>query len=249
VALVDKQGARLFHFHLGELSEQKGTRGEEVRRTKRGGGSQAPGRRGGTAGQTRYVEELTERNLKEAARVAARFFKDRRVRRVMIGGTDETVALFRQQLPKAWQSLVVGTFPIEATAGHSQVWAKAMEGVQQAEREAERKLVEAVITAAAKGKEGVLGLEGVLNAAHAGQVQSLLISEGFRAPGFRCSGCGYLTGKHAAKCPFCGQGFERIDDAVELAVRRVMADGGEVEVVPGNRKLDQAGKIAALLRY
>jgi peptide subunit release factor 1 (eRF1) len=249
VALVDKQGARLFHFHLGELREQEGTRGEEVRRTKRGGGSQAPGRRGGTAGQTRYVEELTERNLKEAARVAARFFKDRQVRRVMIGGTDENAALFRQQLPKAWQSLVVGSFPIEATARHSQVWAKAMEGAQRAEHEAERKLVEAVITAAAKGKEGVLGLEGVLNAAHAGQVQTLLISEGFRAPGFRCGGCGYLTGEHAAKCPFCGSDFERIDDAVELAVRKVMTDGGEVEVVLGNRKLDQAGKIAALLRY
>lgn len=249
VALVDKEGARLFHFHLGELSEEEGARGEEVRRTKRGGGSQAPGRRGGTAGQTRHVEELTDRNLKEAARTAARFFKEHHVRRVMIGGTDENVALFRQHLPKTWQSLVVGTFAIRGTAGHPQVWAKAMEGVQRAEREAERKLIGAVITAAAKGKEGVLGLDGALNAAHAGQIQTLLISEGFRAPGFRCRGCGYLTGKRMESCPFCGQSFEMIDDAVELAVRKVMADGGEVEVVPGNAQLDRAGRIGALLRY
>lgn len=249
VALVDKQGARLFHFHLGELREQEGAVGEEVRRTKRGGGSQAPGRRGGTAGQTRYAEELAERNLKEAARVAARFFKENRVRRVLIGGTDENVALFRQYLPKAWQSLIVGTFPIERVAGHSHVLAKAMEGVRQAEREAERKLIEAVVTAAAKGKGGVLGLDGALSAAHAGQIQTLLISEGFRAPGYRCRGCGFLTTQRLASCPFCGRDFERIEDAVELAVRKVMADGGEVEVVPGNPQLDRAGRIAALLRY
>ncbi len=65
VALVDKQGARLFYFHLGELMEKEGVVGEEVRRTKRGGGSQATGRRGGVAGKTNYVEELADRNIKE----------------------------------------------------------------------------------------------------------------------------------------------------------------------------------------
>jgi peptide chain release factor subunit 1 len=44
VALVNQQGARLFFFHLGELREQEGTVGESVRKTKRGGGSSAPGR-------------------------------------------------------------------------------------------------------------------------------------------------------------------------------------------------------------
>lgn len=249
VALVDKQGARLFHFHLGQLREQEGTRGEEVRRTKRGGGSQTPGRRGGTAGQTRYQEEIAERNLKEAARVAARFFQENRVRRVIIGGTDENVALFRAHLPKAWQSLVLQTFPIESTAGHAQVLAKAMEGVLQTERESERKLVEAVITASAKGREGVVGLDEALAAAHAGRVQTLLISEGFRAPGYRCRGCGYLTGTRRTSCPFCGRDFEQIEDAVELAVRKAMADGADVEVVVDNPQLDQAGRIGALLRY
>jgi peptide subunit release factor 1 (eRF1) len=249
VILVDKEGARLFHFDLGELREQEGARGEEVRRTKRGGGSTAPGRRGGSAGQTRYVEEVAERNLKDAARVAARFFKENRVRRVLIGGTDENVALFRQQLPKSWQSLVVGSFPITRTAGHPQVLAKAMERAQRAEREAERRLIEAVVTAAAKGKQGVLGLDDVLTAVHAGQVQTLLITEGLRAPGYRCRGCGYLTAQKAASCPFCGRDFERIEDAVELVVRKVMAGGADVEVVPGNPKLERAGRIAALLRY
>lgn len=249
VVLVDKQGARLFHFHLGQLTEQEGTLGETVRRTKRGGGSTAPGRRGGTAGQTRYAEEVAERNLKEAARFAARFFKDRRVRRVLIGGTEENVSLFQSQLPKAWQSLVVGTFPMEMTAGHAQVLARAMDLVQQAERESEARQVQAVITAAAKGREGVVGLDETLSAAHEGRVQTLVLSDGFRAPGYRCQGCGFLTVQVLERCPFCGRDFERLDDAVEMVVRKVMADGGEVEVVRGSAELDRVGRIGALLRY
>lgn len=71
VALVDKQGARLFYFHLGELREQEGVVGETVRHTKRGGGSQAQGRRGGVAGKTNYVEEVADRNIKAPTETSA----------------------------------------------------------------------------------------------------------------------------------------------------------------------------------
>ena len=42
LAVVDKIDAQLFYFHLGEILEGKEIVGESVRRTKRGGGSQAP---------------------------------------------------------------------------------------------------------------------------------------------------------------------------------------------------------------
>ena len=35
VILVDRQGARVFHFHLGELVEQEGVLGTLVKHTKR----------------------------------------------------------------------------------------------------------------------------------------------------------------------------------------------------------------------
>jgi peptide subunit release factor 1 (eRF1) len=249
VALVDKQGARLFHFHLGQLGEQQGTTGEAVRHTKHGGGSQALGRRGGTAGQTRYTEEVAERNLKESARVMADFFSEQRVRRVLIGGTDANVARFIDLLPKTWRSLVMGTFPIEMTAGHAQVMEKAMAVAQKAVKKKEALLVSAVITAAAKGREGVIRLDDTLGAVHAGQVQTLIISEGHRAPGYRCRGCGYLTAQAIEICPFCGNAIEKIEDAIEMAVRKVFSNGGEVEVIHDNTELEEAGGIGALLRY
>lgn len=249
VCLVDRQGARLFHFHVGQLWEEKGTIGESVRHTKRGGGSQAPGRRGGVAGQTRYSEEVVERNLKEAAKFASRFFQDRRTRRVLVGGTESNVARFVEALPKKWRSLVVGTFPIEMTAGHSEVLDRAMEVARQAEHKKEAQLVKAVITAAAKGREGVVRLDDTLSAVHSGRVQTLVLQDGFRAAGYRCKGCDYLTAQELGQCPFCGSEIERIRDAVELIVRKVMQDGGDVVVVRDNADLEQAGKIGGLMRY
>jgi peptide chain release factor subunit 1 len=249
VALVDKQGARLFYFHLGELREQEGVLGESVRHTKRGGGSQAPGRRGGSAGQTNYVEEVAERNIKDSAEFASRFFAENNVRRILLGGTEDNLSVFRAQLPKTWQSLVVGTFPMSMTASQNEVLERAMEVGQEAEKRREAKLAETVVTNAAKGRAGVVRLEDTLGAVHQGRVQTLVIQEGLRLPGFRCQGCGYITSKEMGACPFCGGHFEDIPDAVELAVYRVMQSGGEVEVLHDNSVLCDYECIGALLRY
>lgn len=249
VAVVDKQGARFFHFHLGQLQEKEDTLGEAVRHTKRGGGSQAQGRRGGLAGGARAADEQADRNIREAAQAASAFFGAVRVRRVLIGGTEENVARFSALLPKKWQSLIVGSFPIGSAAGHIQILDKAMEVANEAEVERERRLVESVVTAAAKGREGVIELEDTLAALNAGKVQTLIVSEGYRAPGYRCRGCGYLTARPLSECPFCGNQFSEIEDAVEMAVRKIMEEGGDVEVVHGSPLLEQAGRIGGQLRY
>lgn len=248
VALVDQRSARFFHFHMGTLEEGQGFEGEEIRRTKVGG-SQIPGGRGSASPAAYYVSEVADRNLKEAARTAARFFKEKNVRRVLVGGTDETVPQFIDELPKQWRSLIVGTFSIEMNTGATQVQEQAMAVARQAERKKEARLVQQIVTAAAKGGEGVVGLDETLGAVHDGRVQTLAISEGFRAPGYRCRGCLYISGFELEACPFCGGEFETIEDAVELAVYKVIKSGGEVEVMRDNPTLEKAGRIAALLRY
>jgi len=249
VVLVDKQGARLFYFHLGELREQEGVVGEVVKHTKRGGASTIPGRRGGMAGMTRHEDEVVERNLKDCVVFATHFFEENHVRRILIGGSDDNVAQFRSLLPKAWQSLVVGSFPMSMASSQTDVMAKAMQCGMEAELHREARQVEIVITAAAKGSGGVVGLEHTLNAIRDGRVQVLLVSEGYRQSGFRCKGCGAMTVVGLEKCAFCGEALEKIADGVELAVRAVMQAGGEVNIVHANPVLDRAGKIGAILRY
>ncbi len=249
VVLVDKQGARLFSFHLGELKEQEGILGESIRHTKRGGASAKPGMRGGMVGQTRYQDEVTERNMRQVANFASHFFTDHNVRRVLIGGTDENIALLRPLLSKSWQSLIVGTFPMSMTAGKEEVLEKTMQIGKQAEFLREDQLLKKLVTGTAKERKGVLTLDDTLGAVHDGRVQALVIQDGFRAEGYQCQGCGYLTAHELEACPFCGAKFSQIPDAVEMAVFKVMKTGGDVEVIQNQHQVSGFENIGALLRY
>ena len=249
VALVDKQGARMFYFHLGELREQEGTLGESVRRTKRGGASSVPGRRGGSTAQKNTSQEIAERNMREAAALAASFFAENNVRRILIGGTEDNAAIFRTLLPKSWQSLIVGSFPMSMTASHNEVLERAMQIGHEADQRRAVRMVDTIVTAAAKGRGGAIRLDDILGALHEGRIQTLAIKEGYRAPGYLCEGCGYLTAQKIETCPFCGKTFQHIPDAVELAVRQVLVLGGEVEVLHDAELAGKIANIGAILRY
>lgn len=248
VVLVDKQGANLFSFNLGELGEVEGITGDDVKQAKRGGGNAMPGRMGGS-GVSAKVENIIEKNIKEVIDFAIDFFQQHHIRRIMIGGTDENISRFKEELPKSWQSLVVGDFPMSMTASHPEVLEQATEEALAAQEKLNNSLVEQAITLSAKGSTGVTGLIDTLNAIHEGRVRTLLVSQDFEQEGYRCAGCGYLTTQELAKCPFCGSSFEMIETAVEMAVQEALRKNADVKIVQGNETLDKAGHITAILRY
>ncbi|MEN6408324.1 MAG: hypothetical protein ABFD44_01265 [Anaerolineaceae bacterium] len=249
VILVDKQGARLFHFNLGALREQEGVIGEEVKHFKRGGASSVPGRRAGNAGETGYDDEIVDRNMRAVADAAVHFFEEKKIRRVLLCGSDENVALLRGNLPKTWQSLIVGTFPMSMTATHTEVLNRAMEIGHAAEERRETNLIETAVTAAAKGTNGSIGIGDTLESVHSGRVDTLLVKEGYKEAGYVCKSCGYVTVNKREDCIFCGGKLEQVLDAVEMAVRQVLQKGGDVEIVHHGPALEKAGNIAAILRY
>lgn len=248
VVLVDKQGARLFHFHMGDLREQEGVMGETVKRAKHGGGSSTvPGRRGATTA-TRTVDEVVDRNMKDSVDFAIHFFEANHIRRVLVGGTDENVKLFNSLLPKSWHSLVMGTFPMSMTASLNEVRSRAMELGLQSETEREKRMVERLITQAAKNSGAVVGLEDTLKALNEGRIQSLLVSDGFRKNAFRCKSTGWVTTKPEEMCT--GEDdVEKVYDVVDYVVNHVMRGGGEVDVIMADPELEKNGSIGAILRY
>ena len=201
------------------------------------------------SGQTKHEQELADRNIRDVADFASHFFSENNVRRVLIGGTEENIALLRSQLPKSWQSLIVGTFPMPMTASKEEVLDRTMQIGRNAEFRKEEELLKKLVTGAAKERRAVLSLDETLSAVHDGRVQALIIQEGYQEPGYSCQGCGFLTATQLAECQFCGSSFEKIPDAVEMAVRNVMQAGGEVEVLQHAHKVDGFENIGALLRY
>jgi len=250
VILVDKQGVRLFHFHLGELHEQEGMAGETVKHIKHGSASTVFGSRAGAAGKTTSADEVIDRNMRDSADFAVHFLEEKHLRRILIGGTDENVAAFRALLPKAWQSLIVGTFPMPMTASHTEVLNRALQIGTAAEIKREAQVISNLITSAAKGIGAVVGFNETLDAVNHDRVRTLIITEGLRKTGYQCEACGALSTILAENCQLCGEPkLHRIQDVVDSATGRVMHNGAEVDIVHENPDMQKIEGFGAILRY
>lgn len=127
VILVDKQGARLFYYHMGDLLEQEGVLGDEVKHVKSGSSTSSHGLRGGSMDKARNLDEKVDRNLRHIRDFAAKFFDSHKVRKIMIAGSEDNIALFKSRLSKQMQAMIVGTFSISMAASHADVLNKILQ--------------------------------------------------------------------------------------------------------------------------
>jgi peptide subunit release factor 1 (eRF1) len=99
------------------------------------------------------------------------------------------------------------------------------------------------------GGRGAAGLDETLGALNERRVETLLIDEGFSAPGSVCASCGYVGAREGGACPVDGGELERRDDIVETAIELAIAQSAEVLVVRHNDDLAAHGSIGAVLRF
>ena len=245
VALVDQQGARFSLFQMGDLVTQEGFLGEELRGARKEKGSSWVGMRGG--GSKHKRAEIIRRNYREMASELSKFCQKYKPRRLLLAGTDANVAHFQELLPPELANTVVGTFAADMEASSTELRETSIRLLEALGRQRKESLVDTVITAAAKGSNGVIRLGETLSAANQGRVQVLVVGRDYHEPGYRCSGCGYLTTQQLDNCPFCESEFTEIADAAEAVVAQVVEKGGTVQVV--DDQIIGEAKIGALLRY
>jgi peptide subunit release factor 1 (eRF1) len=252
VILLDRVRGRFIEYHLGEPQATDTFTGEEVRKVKDGPGSSAVGRRGGGGtsgpGGGKHEDEVAARNMRECAVAASRFFAERPIRRLFLGGTSENIAQFREMLPKQLQSCLVGSFPMDIDAGEPEVRQRALGLLREVNAEREAQLVERMITLNAQGANAVLGLDDTLQAISDKRVDTLIISDGFKMPGYIHDPSGYLVA-NLARSPLVEADLAEVPDVVEAAVAQTVAQGGHVEVIADYPSLEDAGRIGAILRY
>jgi peptide subunit release factor 1 (eRF1) len=80
-------------------------------------------------------------------------------------------------------------------------------------------------------------------------VQTLVLCDGFRVPGYRHESTGFLVTDERQSKQLGEAPLAPLEDVVEAAVSRTMEQGGHVEVISDNMELERAGRIGALLRY
>ena len=241
VLLVDRQQARLSVFQQGVL-EQKGEHTDYLPRHDDDGGQLGKDQVAGHAGAA------AQRHLRHAASAALALHQDEGFDHFVLCGPDEVTAEVERDLHAYLRERLVARIPLAVHASDDEI-RQAVEDVEGGvERAREAAAVARLRQAVGAGTTGAGGLDAVLAALVARRVDTLIVSEGFVAPGWRCPSCNWV-GTMGRRCPLCVADMEQVDDVVEEAVEEALAQACKVVVCRENADLDVLGRIGALLRY
>jgi peptide chain release factor subunit 1 len=241
VLLVDRQRARLLVFELGELVE-KSERFDQLPRQDDVHGDWRKDH------VRDHAAALAHQHLRRAAQVAFDVHQDTGFDHLIIGAPDEIARELEREMHSYLRDRIAARISVPVNARDDEIRSAALEVEAQVERRKEAAAVDRLRDALGAGNGGVAGLDGVLRALVERRVELLLVSDDFRAPGWRCRSCGYVA-TLGRRCPVCSAAMEQVDDVVEEAVEQALAQSCRVETCRDNADLDVLGRIGALLRY
>jgi hypothetical protein len=248
VALTGQAKLRLFVVFLGEIEEfsEKTFPSRQVRHIRTVGMDHI-----GSASQVqRKADEQVRWNLRHIVKDISGLMESKRLGRLVLAGTPETTAELRKLLPTRQVSGVIGIVDISTDATQEKVLAATQPIAEKHERDAELKIVDQVVTGAAKNGKVVTGLSHTLNAVNQARVWQLVYSEGPGSPGFECSKCAALFSVSRKSCLYCAAVVYPVKDVVERAVEHALRKGARIELVKGeaSESLTNAGGIGAFLK-
>lgn len=248
VVLTDRQHARLFTVYLGEIEEHRDAFAvADVRHVQ-------------SAGMDHLLSQMNiERkadvhahwHLKKLADLMSQLINIHEFDWLILAGTVEATSHLHALLPPKLRDRVVRQITLDVDANEATVLEETLRIEVEVEREREARLVEQLMTAAAKHQKAVIKLGATLRALQEWRVSELVYTEGFTSPGGQCTNCGALFAGEKESCDFCGKEVRQINDLIDRADTRVVEMDGKVEQVRGDAaaRLGEEGGIGAFLRW
>ena len=241
VLLADRQRARMFVFELGALVDKNELFDQLPRHEDDRGDWDRDHVRD-------HAAHAAHHHLRRAAEVAFSVFQAQGFDHLVIGAPDEIAKELERELHSYLRERIAARVNVPVNASEAVIGQAALEVEQQVERVKEAALVERLRDAVGAGAGAVAGLAGVLSALGERRADTLVISDGYEAPGWRCPGCNHIA-VTGPGCPVCELSMTRVDDVVEEAVEEALAQSCRVEVVVDSADLDVLGRIGAILRF
>jgi peptide chain release factor subunit 1 len=241
VLLVDRQRARIFLFEQRKLVEKQDHFDRLPRHDDDGGQMD----RDHLAGHT---QAAAAHHLRRAAQAAFAVYQEQAFDHLVLGTPDSLAREMERELHPWLRDRIAARLTIPVGARDDEIVQAALEVESRVERAREAALVEKLRQAVGSGSGAAVGLADVLAALVARRVDTLLVSEGYEAPGWRCPGCAYV-GVRGRRCPVCSAEMHQVDDVVEEAVEEALNQSCRLAICRGDADLDVLGRIGATLRF
>ena len=243
--VLDSRGCRIFTSHVGEISEYGDLPFSGGPAAWESDGNQ------GRVGDNRIArrEDMARQiQAKEVNRALLDLFMNEGYKQLLVGGAKSSVDAMMAELHPYLAERLAGSFFCDLQCPLSVISQEVIRVQEQAITERQKKQLAVLQDNLGRNGQAATGLNQVLAALYEGKVHTLFMQQGYKMPGGSCDSCGRL--RHTdGECPLCGQKMTKVDDVVNLAVIRALAQNAKVEQLRDAPALEEMGNIAALLRY
>jgi peptide chain release factor subunit 1 len=245
VVLVNRQIGRMLRGDGQSLEELDVIVDDVHGQHKQGGWSQAR--------YQRSVDEDVQDHLRNVAQAVFVHFKRSPFDHLLLGGPSETLSDFESKLHAYLTERIAGRVDVDVeNTTPDDVRQAVAAKIAEFERGREREALDQLREGVARGGRGAAGLEGVLAALNERRVATVLICQGYTAPGCTCPSCGWVGPLDGGACPADGTELDCRDDVVESALELALMQNADVLIVRDEdheRELQSHGDIGAVLRF
>jgi len=239
VAVVGRERGQVFRLRSGRLHEIVDQSEEQPGRHDQGGWSQAR--------YQRHIEKLVHDHLKTVGTELGRRLRGPGKLEMVVVAPHELRGEFESALSPEARDAIVGWTTAEAHATPPEVLEVVRPILDETRARARKKAVERWQAEAGRNGRAAAGWEQTVEAATEGRVELLLVQPRASREAHRCPTC-ERGSANPGSCPVDGTELERVDDALDLVVHRVLAFGGSVVQVEEGALAEHEG-IGALLRF
>ena len=243
VILLDREHVRILSVYLGTLLDELEFRGDPIptpHHVQAGGYSH-------TRFQRRKLEE-TRHFFKDFAAEVERFVARYAPRHLVLLGTQENVAQFREFLPQAVSDMILytGQAPVDGPA--PEILSRLEPHLREEQERENQEIIEQVRDRAAHDYLATAGVQGTLTALQEGKVDTLVLARDGQLQGARCTQCSFVFVREVNRCPYDGNEQMEPVDVMEEMVRLAQQQGADIQFADANAIADLRGA-AALLRF
>jgi peptide subunit release factor 1 (eRF1) len=241
VVLADSQESRILVISLNEAEQAGETEADEdIKRFQAGGWAQMLFQR--------RTDNVIKAHTKDIADKLGRIIKRYDVQHVIIAGNDSIKGIVMNTLPDAIKEKLVDYINLDITGNLQSIMEAVEPMMREVEQEQEAEALARLESEVAGERLGVAGVADTAMALTKGQVETLIMHQGFNSIGGECPNCGTLRPGLRPNCPYDGTEMQQVN-LREVFTARALQQSSDIQIVEASEYLDQHEGVGAILRY